>query len=49
MSDPETAVRITGAGVTLMGDLVLHRDPKGLVIFAHGSGSSSAIGSCVRR
>ena len=40
MSDPETAVRITGAGVTLMGDLVLHRDPKGLVIFAHGSGSS---------
>ena len=40
MSDPETAVRITGAGVTLMGDLVLHRDPKGLVIFDHGSGSS---------
>ena len=40
MSDPETAVRITGAGVPLMGDLVLHRDPKGLVIFAHGSGSS---------
>ena len=39
MSDPETAVRITGAGVTLMGDLVLHREPKGLVIFAHGSGS----------
>ncbi|CZQ80626.1 hypothetical protein SAMN04488048_103132 [Trichococcus flocculiformis] len=49
MSDPETAVRITGAGVTLMGDLVLHRDPKGLVIFAHGSGSCSAIDSCVRR
>ena len=23
-----------------MGDLVLHRDPKGLVIFANGSGSS---------
>jgi hypothetical protein len=40
MSDPEKAVKITGAGVTLMGDLVLHRDPKGLVIFAHGSGSS---------
>ena len=40
MSDPEKAVMITGAGVTLNGDLALHRDPKGLVIFAHGSGSS---------
>ncbi len=40
MSDPEKAVKITGAGVTLNGDLALHRDPKGLVIFAHGGGSS---------
>ncbi|PTQ85119.1 dienelactone hydrolase family protein [Trichococcus patagoniensis] len=40
MSDPEKAVRITGAGVTLNGDLALHKDAKGLVIFAHGSGSS---------
>lgn len=40
MSDPEKAVQITGAGVTLNGDLVMHRDAKGLVIFAHGSGSS---------
>lgn len=40
MSDPEKAVKITGAGVTLNGDLALHRDAKGLVIFAHGSGSS---------
>lgn len=40
MSDPEKAVMITGAGVTLNGDLVLHKDAKGLVIFAHGSGSS---------
>lgn len=40
MSDPEKAVRITGAGVTLNGDLALHKDARGLVIFAHGSGSS---------
>jgi pimeloyl-ACP methyl ester carboxylesterase len=40
MSDPEKAVQITGAGVLLNGDLVLHKDAKGLVIFAHGSGSS---------
>lgn len=40
MSDPEKAVQITGDGVILNGDLVLHRDTKGLVIFAHGSGSS---------
>ncbi|WP_106450197.1 dienelactone hydrolase family protein [Trichococcus alkaliphilus] len=40
MSDPEKAVKITGNGVTLNGDLVLHKDAKGLVIFAHGSGSS---------
>lgn len=40
MSDPEKAVRIIGAGVTLNGDLALHKDAKGLVIFAHGSGSS---------
>ncbi|SFF11437.1 dienelactone hydrolase family protein [Trichococcus pasteurii] len=40
MSDPEKAVQITDVGVTLNGDLVLHRDAKGLVIFAHGSGSS---------
>jgi len=40
MSDPEKAVMITGAGVTLNGDLVLHKDAKGLVIFVHGSGSS---------
>ena len=40
MSDPEKAVRLIGAGVTLNGDLALHKDAKGLVIFAHGSGSS---------
>ena len=40
MSDPEKAVQITGDGVILNGDLVLHKDTKGLVIFAHGSGSS---------
>lgn len=40
MSDPEKAVRITGAGVTLNSDLALHKDARGLVIFAHGSGSS---------
>jgi len=40
MSDPEKAVQITGAGVLLNGDLALHKDAKGLVIFAHGSGSS---------
>lgn len=39
MSDLEKAVKITGAGVTLNGDLVLHKEAKGLVIFAHGSGS----------
>ena len=40
MSDPEKAVQITGDGVLLNGDLALHKDAKGLVIFAHGSGSS---------
>ena len=40
MSDPEKAGRIIGAGATLNGDLALHKDAKGLVIFAHGSGSS---------
>ena len=40
MSDPEKAVQITGAGVVLNGDLAMHKEAKGLVIFAHGSGSS---------
>lgn len=36
------AVAIPCAGVTLAGDLVLPTAPRGLVIFAHGSGSSRA-------
>ena len=34
------SVAIDTAGVTLAGDLVLPTGPRGLVIFAHGSGSS---------
>lgn len=33
-------VRIKGDGMTLIGDLALHRGAKGIVLFAHGSGSS---------
>lgn len=36
----EKEVQIIGDGVTLIGDLVLHRGAKGIVLFAHGSGSS---------
>src|SRR5438552_2710659 len=34
------ALRLDLAGVTLHGDITLPSDAKGLVIFAHGSGSS---------
>jgi putative phosphoribosyl transferase len=33
-------VTVEGAGVTLPGDLTVPDDPSGLVLFAHGSGSS---------
>src|SRR5919201_4625763 len=36
----EREVRIALGPVTLDGDLALPSDPRGLVIFAHGSGSS---------
>jgi putative phosphoribosyl transferase len=35
-----TAVSVTAAGVTLHGDLSMPSAPKGVVLFAHGSGSS---------
>ena len=34
------AVRLDAAGVVLNGDLSIPADARGLVIFAHGSGSS---------
>ncbi|HEU5169914.1 MAG TPA: dienelactone hydrolase family protein [Gemmatimonadales bacterium] len=37
---PPRPIRITAAGATLNGDLTLPPHPRGLVIFAHGSGSS---------
>jgi putative phosphoribosyl transferase len=37
---PETAVSIPAAGVTLQADLVVPVDAVGVVLFAHGSGSS---------
>ena len=36
----ERAVEIAAGGLRLEGDLALPRDPSGLVVFAHGSGSS---------
>jgi putative phosphoribosyl transferase len=36
----ETAVAIAAGGVSLSGDLVVPRGVKGVVLFAHGSGSS---------
>jgi len=36
----ERAVRVPAAGVTLDGDLAVPEDPRGVVLFAHGSGSS---------
>ena len=36
----ETAVRVDAAGVELDGDLVVIPDATGIVVFAHGSGSS---------
>jgi putative phosphoribosyl transferase len=38
--DETVAVRITANGVTLDGDLIVPARAQGLVIFAHGSGSS---------
>src|SRR5689334_17052384 len=40
MSPPPTAHRIPTAGVELDADVHLPADPRGLVLFAHGSGSS---------
>ena len=40
MTSFERNVRIPTGGVVLEGDLGLPTDPRGLVIFAHGSGSS---------
>src|SRR5512139_3412671 len=37
-------VAIAAAGVILRGDLVVPDSPKGLVLFAHGSGSSRLSG-----
>ncbi len=36
----ERPVRISAGSVTLDGDLTLPKDPSGVVLFAHGSGSS---------
>jgi dienelactone hydrolase len=36
----ERAVRVQAAGVALAGDLALPKEPRGVVLFAHGSGSS---------
>jgi putative phosphoribosyl transferase len=35
-----TEVRIPVGGVELVGDLVLPEQPAGIILFAHGSGSS---------
>jgi putative phosphoribosyl transferase len=40
MDDISATVRIPAAGVVLDGDLVRPRSARGLVLFAHGSGSS---------
>ena len=37
---PESAVRIPSGGVILDGNLSVQEKAKGLVLFAHGSGSS---------
>src|SRR4029453_10218520 len=39
MNEPQ-AVRIPGRGANLDGDLIVPGDARGLVLFAHGSGSS---------
>jgi putative phosphoribosyl transferase len=39
-SDLETSVRIPAAGAILDGDLITPADAVGIVVFAHGSGSS---------
>jgi hypothetical protein len=33
-------IRVSAAGVELDGDLTIPNDPQGMVLFAHGSGSS---------
>ena len=38
--DLESGVQIPAAGVILDGDLVVPRGAAGVVVFAHGSGSS---------
>jgi putative phosphoribosyl transferase len=40
MKPEEGTVRIPAGGVTLEGDLLLPANPRGVVLFAHGSGSS---------
>ena len=37
---PETGVSIAAAGVTLQADLVAPESARGVILFAHGSGSS---------
>jgi putative phosphoribosyl transferase len=39
-SDLESPVQIPAAGVILDGDLITPADAAGVVVFAHGSGSS---------
>jgi hypothetical protein len=36
----QTQVQIPIADLLLVGDLILPKDPKGIVLFVHGSGSS---------
>ncbi|MCW3001482.1 MAG: hydrolase, partial [Conexibacter sp.] len=36
----ERPIAISAAGVRLLGDLTVPAEPRGLVVFAHGSGSS---------
>ncbi|HTF88434.1 MAG TPA: dienelactone hydrolase family protein [Planctomycetota bacterium] len=40
MESPERSVEIDAEGLRLHGDLVSPRAPRGLILFAHGSGSS---------
>jgi putative phosphoribosyl transferase len=40
MAETDRPVRLEGDGVTLEGDLTLPADARGVVLFAHGSGSS---------
>jgi dienelactone hydrolase len=39
-TETDRAVRLSGDGVTLEGDLTLPSEARGVVLFAHGSGSS---------